>query len=242
MLPGRNPPEGDDPVRPDKGSPRGPWTEPPVAVLLGGGVESTSLVASFLAAGRLVIPIHITCGLLWDTAESWWVRRFCDSLRSPRLAELIEIPLPLSGFLRDHWAVTGQNVPAAGAASARLEIPLRNLSLLGFAVHWLKHVPRYDLAMGTTADNHYPDGSREYFDRVESVLSLEAGFPLRILTPLIQLSKRDVIRQTPIEILAASFSCVDPQETRLCGRCIKCGSRRAAFIDAGIPDPTDYAG
>lgn len=215
--------------------------EPPVAVLLGGGVESTSLVARFLADGRDVIPIHITCGLRWDAAESRWVRRFCKSLQSPRLADLIEIPLPLSGFLRDHWAVTGVDIPRAGAASARLEIPLRNLTLLGFAVHWLKHVPRYELALGTTADNHYPDGSRDYFDRVEAVLTLEAGFPIRILTPFIRLTKSDVIRQSPRQILAASFSCVDPQGDRLCGRCIKCGSRRAAFAAAGVDDPTDYA-
>lgn len=231
------PPTGRDGVTPGIDAPEAT----PVAVLLGGGVESTSLVARFLDAGRHVIPIHITCGLLWDAAESRWVRRFCESLRSPRLAELIEIPLPLSGFLRDHWAVTGIDIPCAGAASARLEIPLRNLTLLGFAVHWLKQVPRYELALGTTADNHYPDGSREYFDRVEAVLSLEAGFPIRILTPFIHLTKSDVIRQTPRNILAASFSCVDPQGDSLCGRCIKCGSRRAAFTAAGIEDPTDYA-
>lgn len=214
---------------------------PPVAVLIGGGVESTALVAKFLAAGRRVVPVHVSCGLIWDEAESRWVRRFCEAQACDRLAPLIEIPLPLTGFFRSHWAVTGQDVPLAGAASSRLEIPLRNLSLLGFSVHWLKSVPRYQLALGTTADNHYPDGSRDYFDKAEAVLSLEAGFPVQILTPFIKQTKTDVIRATSREVLAASFSCVNPQSDQPCGRCIKCGSRRAAFLAAGVDDPTDYA-
>jgi 7-cyano-7-deazaguanine synthase in queuosine biosynthesis len=204
-------------------------------------VESTALVARFLSEGRSVIPVHVSCGLIWDEAETRWVRRFCAAQACDRLASLIEIPWPLTGFFRNHWAVTGQGIPPAGAAASQLEIPMRNLSLLGFSVHWLKHVPRYQMAMGTTADNHYPDGSRDYFDKVEAVLSLEAGFPVQILTPFIQQTKTDVIRATPREVLAASFSCVNPQGDQLCGRCIKCGSRRAAFLAAGVDDPTYYA-
>ena len=204
-------------------------------------MESTALVAAFLLLGRRVIPVHLTCGLLWDPCETAWVRRFCESFHHERLSPLIEISLPLEGFLRAHWAVTGRDVPRAGDSSARLEIPLRNLSLLGFAVHELKSESDYALALGTTADNHYPDGSREYFDRVEGVLSLEAGFPLRILTPFIGLSKAEVIRRTPSAVLAASFSCVDPRDDRHCGECIKCGSRAQAFAEAGVDDPTQYA-
>ncbi len=105
----------------------------------------------------------------------------------------------------------------------------------------------YEIALGTTADNHYADGSRDYFDRCEAVLSLEAGFPVRVLTPLIGLHKRDVLARSDAETLALSFSCVNPWRDPLtggfehCGRCIKCGSRRAAFREAGLVDPTRYA-
>ena len=63
----------------------------PVAVLLGGGVESTALVRQFLAEGRHVSPVHIHCGLIWDDCESRYVRRFCDSIATALLAPLIEI-------------------------------------------------------------------------------------------------------------------------------------------------------
>lgn len=213
----------------------------PVAVLLGGGVESTAVVRRYLSEGDTVVPIHILCGLIWDPCESWHVRRFCEQHASPRLQPLVETRLPLHDFLAGHWAITGTDVPQAGDQTARLEIPMRNLTLLSVALHQLKHLARFSLALGTTADNCFRDGSREYFDRCEDVLSLEAGFRVQILTPFIRCNKTQVIRETDAGTLALSFSCVDPRENLHCGRCIKCGRRQAAFAAAGVADPTIYA-
>jgi 7-cyano-7-deazaguanine synthase len=213
----------------------------PVAVLLGGGVESTALVERFLDEGRGVVPVHVHCGLIWDDCESRYVRRFCAAVARPALAPLVEIRLPLNGFLPGHWAVTGRKVPRAGASSADLEIPLRNLTLLSFAIHSVKLGEVATLAVGTTADNCYRDGSRAYFDKCEELLSLEAGRPVKVLTPLIGLNKTQVIRATHPAIFTLSFSCVDPLGDRHCGQCIKCGRRQAAFYTAGVPDPTVYA-
>lgn len=213
----------------------------PVAVMLGGGVESTALVKRFLANGNDVVPIHIRCGLVWDDCEDLFIRRFLAANASSRLHPLIDFALPLHDFLGSHWAVTGKNIPRAGAASSDLEIPLRNLTLLSFAIHRLKHLPAICLAMGTTADNCYRDGSRAYFDKCEEVLTLETGRPVRILTPLIGLHKTQVIRESDRDTLALSFSCVGPVHDKHCGQCIKCGRRRAAFAAAGVDDPTDYA-
>lgn len=212
----------------------------PIAVLLGGGVESTALVQRFLAEGRTVIPIHMHCGLIWDDCESQFIDRFLAANAGDRLLPLREIRLPLAGFLQDHWAVTGRNIPRAGDPSSRLEIPLRNLTLLGFAVHCLRDVSPVTLALGTTADNSYRDGSRRYFDRCEELLTLDAGCPVRILTPFIDIDKIEVIRRSDPGTLALSFSCVDPQLGKHCGLCIKCGRRRAAFRAAGVEDPTEY--
>jgi 7-cyano-7-deazaguanine synthase len=213
----------------------------PVAVLLGGGVESTALVRRFLAEGREVSPIHVHCGLIWDDCESRYVRRFCESSGIASLAPLIEIRLPLHDFLSGHWAVTGRDVPRAGDSSAELEIPLRNLTLLSFALHRLKPAGDVALALGTTADNCYRDGSRAYFDKCEELLSLETGRSVKVLTPLIGLTKPEVIRCSDAATLALSFSCVNPRHDFHCGACIKCGRRKAAFRDAAVNDPTVYS-
>lgn len=213
----------------------------PVAVLLGGGVESTAIVRRSLGEQRSVIPVHIHCGLLWDDTELLFIERFLSANAGPGLAPLREIRLPLQDFLGQHWAVSGLGVPRAGASSSELEIPLRNLTLLGFAVHRLADLSQITVALGTTADNNYRDGSRTYFDRCQEVLSIEAGRPVRIETPLIELTKTEVIRQSDRETLRLSFSCVNPQRNLHCGLCIKCGRRQAAFRAAGVTDPTEYA-
>ena len=237
----------------------------PVAVLLGGGIESTALVKQFLAGGRTVVPVHVHCGLIWDDCETGYVRRFLESNAGPALAPLVEIHLPLHDFLRGHWTITGDNVPKAGSSSGDLEIPLRNLTLLSFALHRLRQLrnktdesllPRSgedyiraatssaagmcSLALGTTADNCYRDGSRAYFDKCEEVLSLDAGCPVRVLTPFIHLNKTQVIQSSDLDTLGLSFSCVSPVGELHCGQCIKCGRRQAAFRTAKIHDPTNY--
>lgn len=213
----------------------------PIAVLLGGGIESTALVRRFLAAGETVVPVHVHCGLIWDDTELLFARRFLAANAGERLLPLREIRLPLGEFLGQHWAVTGVGIPRAGAASADLEIPLRNLTLLGFALHRLDDLSPVVMALGTTADNCYRDGNRTYFDRCEEVLTLQAGRPVRIATPLIALNKTQVIQQSEIESLRLSFSCVNPRQNQHCGQCIKCGRRRASFLAAGVEDPTVYA-
>lgn len=227
----------------------------PVAVLLGGGVESTALVKRFLADGRTIVPVHVHCGLVWDDCETRHVQRFLESNASPCLSPLVEVRLPLHDFLGSHWTVTGVNVPRAGASSADLEIPLRNLTLLSFALHRLRQCRNHDadpatpaaaagaytLALGTTADNCYRDGSRAYFDKCEEVLSLDAGCRVRVLTPFIGMNKTQVIRNSDVATLQQSFSCVNPAGDLHCGQCIKCGRRQAAFAAAGVQDPTVYA-
>ncbi len=215
-------------------------SECPIVVLLGGGVESTSLVRRFLDSGRRVVPVHMHCGLIWDDVEALFVQRFCAAQDDERLVPLIQFQVPLAGWLDGHWAVTGKDVPRAGANGRDLEIPLRNLTLLSFALPKVAHLSEFQFAVGTTADNSFRDGSREYFDRSQELLSLEAGRPIGILTPYITMTKTDVIRVTDRETLAHSFSCVDPRDNRHCGRCIKCGSRQRAFAAAGVDDPTEY--
>jgi len=61
----------------------------PVAVLLGGGIESTLLVKRFLDEGQPVVPVHVHCGLIWDDCETRYVQRFCAANAAPTLAPLI---------------------------------------------------------------------------------------------------------------------------------------------------------
>jgi 7-cyano-7-deazaguanine synthase in queuosine biosynthesis len=216
--------------------------EVPQVVLLGGGIESTLLVKQLLAAGAAVIPVHVRCGLLWEECEARYIRRFCRANACPLLAPLLEIDRPCAELLGGHWGLTRTGIPRAGEPASRLEIPERNWTLLCTVAPRFARWPELHLVMGTTADNSYSDGTRAFFDGCERTLSEQLGRPVRIRTPLIRDDKSAVIRQADRETLALSFSCIDPQGELHCGRCYKCGRRRAAFRKAGVEDPTVYAG
>jgi 7-cyano-7-deazaguanine synthase len=67
---------------------------------------------------------------------------------------------------------------------------------------------------------------------------------IRIHTPLITMSKADIIR-TGAELgldYGLTHSCYDPDPLgRACGHCDSCLLRSKGFADAGVPDPTLYA-
>jgi 7-cyano-7-deazaguanine synthase len=215
--------------------------EVPLVVMLGGGVESTLLVKQLLTAGQTVIPVHVRCGLHWEDCEALYIRGFLTANKSPRLLPLVEVPVACGDLLHRHWALTGDNIPKAGEPASRLEIPQRNWTLLSTAAALFPELPELTLVMGTTADNSYSDGTRQFFDDSEQTLTQQLGRPVRILTPLIREDKSRVIRQADRETLALSFSCIDPMNDLHCGRCYKCGKRQAAFRKAGVEDPTIYA-
>ena len=212
-----------------------------VVMLAGGGIETTSLIPHLLRLGCLVTPLHVRCGLRWESHEAAALSRFCDSLAAPGLRPLVEIDYPLRDLLASHWAINGDEVPAADAPPARLEIPLRNITLLTAAAMRFRDRAELTLVTGTTADNHFGDGSRAFFDQCESLLSMATGRRVRVLTPYIHLGKPEIIRQSDAAALAGSWSCVDPHQDLQCGNCIKCGRRQQAFRDAGMADPTRYA-
>jgi 7-cyano-7-deazaguanine synthase len=211
-------------------------------LLFGGGIESTTLLGRFLAEGRTVWPVYQHWGLRWEDCELLHARRFCRAMACERLRPLLEIRHSPGEVLGGHWSVTGVRIPRAGDPASSLEIPLRNLTLLRTAAARLPDLPELHLVMGTTADNHFSDGSREFFDRCEQTLQGEFGKPVRILTPLIGADKSQVIRQAGREALAWSFSCLSPRNDLHCGACYKCGRRKEAFRSAHVEDPTRYSG
>jgi 7-cyano-7-deazaguanine synthase len=96
----------------------------------------------------------------------------------------------------------------------------------------------------------YPDCRPEFIGAFERLANLatkaavEGRGRLRIHTPLIHLSKADIIRDgTALGVdYALTLSCYDPTPDGLsCGQCDACTLRRTGFTEAGINDPTRYA-
>jgi len=126
-------------------------------------------------------------------------------------------------------------------------VPARNTIFLAFALAYAERVEAADIFIGVNAIDYsgYPDCRPQFIHAFEKLASLatkagvEGKSRFRIHTPLIEMTKADIVRKA-VELgvdLSLTHSCYDPDENgRPCGRCDACLLRRKGFEEAGITD------
>jgi 7-cyano-7-deazaguanine synthase len=131
-------------------------------------------------------------------------------------------------------------------------VPARNTVFLSFALAWAETLASSDVFIGVNAIDYsgYPDCRPEYIAAFEKMANLatkagvEGRTHLKIHTPLIQLSKSEIIQlgaQLDVDF-SFTHSCYDPDaQGRSCGLCDSCRLRLKGFADAGLKDPLQYA-
>ena len=132
-------------------------------------------------------------------------------------------------------------------------VPARNTIFLSYALAWAEVIGSSDIFIGVNALDYsgYPDCRPEYIAAYEKMANLatkagvEGNQQLKIHTPLIEMSKADIICQG-IELgvdYSLTHSCYDPSSEGLaCGACDSCLLRLKGFQEAGISDPIKYKG
>lgn len=130
-------------------------------------------------------------------------------------------------------------------------VPARNTIFLSFALGWAEVLGAYDIYIGVNALDYsgYPDCRPEFISAFENMANLatkagvEGDSPYTIHTPLIQLSKAEIIR-TGMDLgvdYKLTHSCYDPTPAGIaCGRCDSCLLRLKGFREAGVADPVEY--
>jgi 7-cyano-7-deazaguanine synthase len=131
-------------------------------------------------------------------------------------------------------------------------VPARNTIFLSFALGWAEVLGAFDLFIGVNALDYsgYPDCRPEYIVAFEHMANLatragvEGTGRFRIHTPLIHLTKREIIKRgLALGVdYGRTHSCYDPTPAGLaCGLCDSCRLRLKGFAEAGIADPVHYA-
>jgi len=130
-------------------------------------------------------------------------------------------------------------------------VPARNTVFLSLALAWAEVLGAKDIFIGVNAVDYsgYPDCRPEFVAAFEQVANLatragvEDAGRMRIRTPLIELSKAEIVRRgIALGVdFAATVSCYQADASgRACGRCDSCRLRREGFAAARLPDPTRY--
>ncbi|MEY2426495.1 MAG: 7-cyano-7-deazaguanine synthase [Actinomycetota bacterium] len=216
-----------------------------VVVVLSGGLDSTVCLADAVAAGDTVIALSIDYGQ----------RHAVELERARAIAahygvEHIEQRLDLSAWGGSALTDSTIDVPTATDAADGPGIPItyvpgRNLIFLSLAVALAEARGCTAVSIGVNALDYsgYPDCRPEFIDsfRTTAGLALRAGVegaPVDIITPLIAMSKADIVRRA-IELdapLHLTWSCYRGAGTP-CGDCDSCVLRAKGFAEADVADP-----
>jgi 7-cyano-7-deazaguanine synthase len=218
---------------------------PDAIVLLSGGLDSYTAAALARADGFSLAALTIRYGQT-HVREVEAARRVAHALR---VARHVELDLDLRRIAAS--ALTGAGVvPKDRSIDESIPatyVPARNTIFLSLALAWAETVGARDLVIGVNALDYsgYPDCRPEYIAAFETMANLAtragvSGTRFRIHTPLVSLSKADIIRRGLALGLeyGLTHSCYDPgPEGRPCGRCDSCVLRARGFAEAGVADP-----
>jgi 7-cyano-7-deazaguanine synthase len=215
----------------------------PAVLLLSGGLDSTTLLALATRAGYAVNALTFRYGQRHGIeieraraiAAQWEVARHV----------VADIDLRLFGgsALTSDVAVPKDRDAAAMSDGIPITyVPARNTIFLSFALAWAEVLGATDLLIGVNALDYsgYPDCRPEYIAAYETMANLatragvEGTARTRILTPLIALSKADIIR-TGLGLgvdYDTTISCYDPaKDGTACGHCDACLLRAKGFAE-----------
>jgi 7-cyano-7-deazaguanine synthase len=217
-------------------------------VLLSGGMDSCTAAAEALAAGRTLALLHVTYGQRTAARER---RSFDEIARHYGVPESRRLVADLAHLGRiGGSALTDARIPVPGASFAKDEVPVtyvpfRNAHFLSLAVSWAEVLPAREIWIGAVEEDSsgYPDCRAVFYEAFDRVIALgtRPGSGIRTVTPLIRMSKGEIVRRA-LELgapLRHTWSCYGESE-RACGECESCLLRLRGFAEAGATDPIAY--
>lgn len=222
-------------------------TKRKAVVLLSGGLDSATCLALARRQGYDCYALSFDYGQRHITE----LDAARDVAKSIGACEHKIIRLDLGGL--GGSALTDESLPIPESESAGIPItyvPARNTVFLAYALAWAEVLKASAIFIGVNALDYsgYPDCRPEFIEAFRHLANLATktgveGLSLSIETPLLQMSKADII-QAGMAIgvdYSLTVSCYQLNNRgEACGKCDSCRFRRKGFIEAGVTDPTPY--
>jgi 7-cyano-7-deazaguanine synthase len=218
-------------------------------VLLSGGLDSYTAAAIARRDGFDLYALTI----LYGQRHAQEVVSARAVARAIGVARHLELPIDLRA-IGGSSLTSGVEVPRDRELSSTeipsTYVPARNTIFLSLALAWAEVVDATDIVIGVNALDYsgYPDCRPEFVRAFEQLANVATragveGARFRIQTPLINLTKADIIRRG-VELgldYGLTHSCYDPAPNgRPCGHCDSCVLRAKGFAEAGVSDPLAF--
>ena len=225
---------------------------PPAVLLLSGGLDSTTMLAYALDRGFDVHAMTFRYGQR-HAGEIEAARRVA---RHYGVKDHVVVDIDLrtfggSALTADIEVPRDRPVEEMKSGIPITYVPARNTIFLSFCLAWADVLGASDIFIGVNALDYsgYPDCRPEYIAAYERMANLatrggvEGTSPIRIRTPLLDLTKRQIVElghSLGVDY-AMTLSCYDPSESgEACGHCDACTLRLKGFAEAAVSDPAAY--
>lgn len=220
-------------------------------ILLSGGLDSTTVTAIAADRGYEIYALSFDYGQKHKEelekaaliAEKYNAKKHiiakCDMTIFGGSALTTDIDIPKNKKENE----IGLNIPIT-------YVPARNTVFLSLALAWAETLTCYDIFIGVNAVDFsgYPDCRPEYIESYEKMANIamsitkESQQSLKIHTPLIKMSKGEIIKaglKLGVDY-SDTITCYDYTEKGACGECEACLLRLSGFRQAGFTDPIKY--
>jgi len=220
---------------------------PKAVVLLSGGLDSATCLAMAQAQG------YSCYALSFDYGQ----RHRSELLAAERLAHQQQVAawqvirIDMTGIGGSALTDSSLAIPEEETTGIPITyVPARNTVFLSFALAWAEVLEAAAIFMGVNALDYsgYPDCRPAFIEAFQRMANLATragveGRELKVETPLLHMSKADIIRAG--HALGVDYSqtvsCYQADAVgRACGRCDSCRFRRKGFAEAALQDPTHY--
>ena len=227
---------------------------PRAVVLVSGGLDSATALAVAKRDGFAAYALSFRYGQR-HAVELSAAREVC---RRAGVAQHTVVAIDLryfggSALTSDLPVPKHASVAEVGGDIPVTYVPARNTIFLSYALAWAEVLRSSDIFIGVNALDYsgYPDCRPEYIAAFEQMANLatragvEGGTRIRIHTPLIHLTKREIValgRELGVDY-GVTRSCYDPSPAgEACGACDSCLLRLKGFRENGLEDPAPYVG
>ncbi len=221
--------------------------KPKAVILISGGLDSATTLAIAQEQGYECYALSIDYGQRHRVelkAAQWIAESFGVAEH-----KIISIGLDRLGgsALTDKTMALPENL---GEGIPATYVPARNTIFLSLALGWAEVIGARTLFIGVTAIDYsgYPDCREVFIRAFEKAANLGTkagveGSTFQIHTPLVKLSKAEIIQQgmrLGVDY-GLTVSCYQAdEEGKACGVCDSCRFRIQGFQEAGVADPTRY--
>ncbi|HYR43159.1 MAG TPA: 7-cyano-7-deazaguanine synthase QueC [Terriglobia bacterium] len=215
-------------------------------VLMSGGMDSC-VTAAIARQDHQIAALHASYGQPTERRELQSFHALADHFRVvQRLTVKLDHFRAIGGSSLTDSAVPIHDANLANKDIPNTYVPFRNAHFLSIATSWAEVIGATKIFIGAVWEDSsgYPDCRPEYYEAFNKVIraGTRPATNITIETPLIYLSKRDIVKKG-VELSAPfhlTWSCYRESDTA-CGTCDSCALRLRAFQQARLEDPIAYS-